>query len=578
MTGGNGSWRPVRRSWALLAAGLVATAGLTVPSTAAADTAPLTGTAASPPRAALPSVTGRRWVQGAPPPATVSTDPLPTWQVDGVVWSQVLVGETVYATGSFTRARPPGVAPGGAGEIPALNLFAYDITTGDRVATFSHALNGQGRVITASPDGSRVYVGGDFTTVDGVAAGHVAAFSTSTGALDRSFRVTVSSTVRSMAASASTLYLGGSFGTVNGGGRKGLAAVKAVGGTLLPWAPRTDSGAVLAMVLAPDQSRLIVGGSFQTLNGAYAYGMGSLSASTGAVLPWAANRTIRSAGSAAGITSLRTDGTLVYGSGYQFLPTGGGNFEGTFGADPLTGAITVVNDCHGDTYDVLPVGPVLYSVGHAHDCRWVGSFPDTSPRVRWQRALAQTTAATRTNTGPDAYGWDYSGQPASTVLHWFPQMPPGTFTGQQQAAWSLTGNASYIAMGGEFPSVNGTPQQGLVRMAVTSLVTDLQGPTYSVKPSRPVPQTTATTVAPGSVQVDFGTAWDTDNKTLTYDVLRDDTTWVHSRRVKTSFWSLPTQSFTDTGLTPGASHHYRVRITDPFGNTLWSPRSSTVTA
>jgi hypothetical protein len=59
-------------------------------------------------------------------------------------------------------------------------------------------------------------------------------------------------------------------------------------------------------------------------------------------------------------------------------------------AEPTTGKITIVNDCHGDSYDVLPVGPVLYSVSHAHDCRWVRSFPDTSPRVRWQHALAQT--------------------------------------------------------------------------------------------------------------------------------------------------------------------------------------------
>ena len=547
--------RTRRRAVAALCAGVLALAGLAVPSTAAADTTPPTGT-----------------------PATVSTDPLPTWQINGVVWSQVLVGNTVYATGKFTKARPPGVPAGGTGEITATNLFAYDIRTGNRVSTFSHALNGQGRVITASPDGSRIYVGGDFTTVDGIAQGHVAAFSTSTGALDKTFKVKVSSSVRSLAASATTLYLGGSFGTVNGSGRKGLAAVKAVGGALLSWRPSIDTGAVYAMVLTPDKSRLVVGGSFSALNGAYAYGMGSLSASTGSVQPWAANKTIKNAGSAAAINSLRTDGKLIYGSGYQFSTTGSGNFEGTFGANPMTGEIVIVNDCHGDTYDVAPIGPVLYSVGHAHDCRYIGSFPDTSPRVRWQRALAQTTAATRTNYGPDKYGWNYDGLPASTVLHWFPQMPVGTFTGQYQAGWSIVGNASYVAMGGEFPSVNGVKQQGLVRMAVTSLVTDKQRPTYSVKPSRPIPPTVATKVASGSIKVTFGTAWDTDNNTLTYEVLRDNKTVIHTRKVKTTFWRVPTQSFTDTGLTPGTSHSYQVRIKDPFGNTLWSPKSSAVTA
>ena len=44
-------------------------------------------------------------------PATVSTDPLPTVQVDGVVWTQVVIGNTVYAGGSFATARPAGAAP-----------------------------------------------------------------------------------------------------------------------------------------------------------------------------------------------------------------------------------------------------------------------------------------------------------------------------------------------------------------------------------------------------------------------------------------------------------------------------------
>src|SRR5690349_18707610 len=57
-----------------------------------------------------------------PPPATVTADALPTWQINGVVWSQAIVGDVVYVTGAFTRARPPGVAAGGAGEVVANNI------------------------------------------------------------------------------------------------------------------------------------------------------------------------------------------------------------------------------------------------------------------------------------------------------------------------------------------------------------------------------------------------------------------------------------------------------------------------
>lgn len=149
-----------RRALAILAALALTVAGFGAQNVAHGDTAPPVGTA-----------------------STVSADVLPTWQINGVVWSQVVVNNTVYATGSFTKARPPGVPAGGSGEVSALNIFAYDLRTGNRVSTFNHSLNAQGRVITASPDGSRIYVGGDFTAVDGIARGHVAAFSTATGEL-----------------------------------------------------------------------------------------------------------------------------------------------------------------------------------------------------------------------------------------------------------------------------------------------------------------------------------------------------------------------------------------------------------
>ena len=92
-----------------------------------------------------------------------------------------------------------------------------------------------------------------------------------------------------------------------------------------------------------------------------------------------------------------------------------------------------------------------------------------------------------------------------------------------------------------------------------------------------MPPTTATALGSGKVKVSFGTAWDYDNHALTYDVLRDNTTWIHSRQIKSTFWTLPSVSFTDTGRTVGAKHYYQIRIKDRFGNTRWSPKSSTVT-
>ena len=43
-------------------------------------------------------------------PVTVAADPLPTVQIDGVAWTQRVIGNTVYVGGRFTTARPAGAA------------------------------------------------------------------------------------------------------------------------------------------------------------------------------------------------------------------------------------------------------------------------------------------------------------------------------------------------------------------------------------------------------------------------------------------------------------------------------------
>ncbi len=271
---------------------------------------------------------------------------------------------------------------------------------------------------------------------------------------------------------------------------------------------------------------------------------------------------------------MRTDGTQIFGTGYSF-DTATANFEGTFAANPTTGAITTVNDCHGDSYDVLPLGQVMYTVGHVHDCTAIGSFPDTNPRVRWQHALAFTIASTGTNVGPDYYGWNFNNQPASTLLDWFPPISAGTYTGQGQAAWSMAGNCRLPRLRWRVPRVNGVAQQGLTRMAATGLAPNKRGPSYTTNPSRTVPATTAVSFAAGAARVGFGTAWDYDNESLTYDVFRDNgATPIYTTSIKSNFWTLPTGGFTDTGLTPGSTHTYQVRISDAFGNLTWSPTSN----
>jgi hypothetical protein len=492
-------------------------------------------------------------------PATVSADALPTTQINGVVWSQATVGNTVYATGKFTQARPAGAAPG-TQVTTRSNLLAYDITTG-KLLGFNHGLNAQGIVVAASPDHSRIYVGGDFTSVSGVSHGRIAAFDTATGALISSFTTAINARVKAIAATASTVYVGGSFTAVNGTARSGLAAVNASNGSLLPWAPSATGGSVAAMVLAPSGKEVIVGGQFTGLNGKATPGLGAVSTASGALVPWAANQKVHDSGVSSGITSLRTDGSQVYGTGFAF---GAGNLEGAFAADPDTGAIHWIEDCHGDSYDTFAAGSVLYLVSHAHYCANIGGFPDNTVGT-WHRATAFTTYPTGTiahNASHNGVTYaDWFGNPSPTLLDWYPTLVAGTFTGQNQAAWSATGNANYLALGGEFPTVNGVGQQGLVRFSVKALAPNKVGPT-----SLPTP--TVTSPSPGTARITWPTAWDQDNQALTYLVVRDGNASlpVHTQVANSTFWQRPTLSFTDTGLVTGSTHSYKIYVRDPLGN------------
>lgn len=506
-------------------------------------------------------------------PATVTAEALPTWQLNGVVWSTVVVGNTAYVTGEFSQARPPGEAVNSPLSIDAKNIFAFDVTTGNPVA-FAHSLNAQGLVIRANAQGTRLYVGGDFTEVDGVARAHLAAFDlTQAGAPMTAFNARTDGQVRAIALIDDTVYAGGNFRSSNGQSRSLFAAYEAATGNLLPWAPAGDTaGYVFSMVAAPDKSRVIAAGSFTQINGAEAYGMGSIDAATGASLPWAANTRLRAAGANGSITTVSTDGTSIFGAGYSF--GAGATFEGTFSADPSTGAINWVNDCLGDTYDTFPMGGALYTVSHDHDCSLVDAFPDTNPRNRWQTASAERIGPTiGTTTRKDAYGWDYTGIPYTGQLRWYPQLAFGNYTSSQQAAWSIGGNGNYLVLGGEFPKVNGANQQSLVRFAKRPI-------SKGVKPnmgdaSNPVPVPSG----PGTVRVAFGAMFDRDDSVTEYDIYRNNgsTKIATISRNDAEFWNLPTYTYTDTGLAAGSQVRYQLRARDADGNFQWSAWSNYVT-
>ncbi|WP_197680538.1 PKD domain-containing protein [Microlunatus sagamiharensis] len=540
-------------SSALLAAGLVVAGGAAPAAAATAATDPTY------------NVVDR-------PDAGVTADALPTVQIDGVVWDTAIAGDTVYAGGQFANARPAGSAAG-TNQTPRSNLLSFNIRTGVMDAGFAPTVNGRIRAMALSPDKSRLYIAGAFTEVNGKTRSRVAAFNTADGSLVSTFAPTMGSDVFSVVVTKSAVYLGGWFTSANGVARNRLAAVDPTTGATLGWAPTADS-TVNTMALSPDGTRVIVGGIFSKLNGATAPGIGSIDAANGSSYPFAVNQTVQNYGNSAGIYSVKTDSTNVYASAYWFGGTG--NFEGQLVADPYTGAIKSMADCHGDTYDSTVSNGILYTVSHHHDCSNINAFPDTNPRNRWKRANAFTLDATTTVGHNTAGGYyDFYGQPAPSVINWFPDVAAGSYTGQAQGGWTTESTNEYVVEGGEFPSVNNVAQQGLVRFAIPSLATNKQGPRVSATDSAPKLRGLSGT----SVRVSWPSNWDRDDMSLTYKLYRSDkgSAPVFTQTKPAEFWNLPTQVFTDTGLTPGATYGYYVTATDPKGNTLKSATTTITT-
>ncbi len=181
--------------------------------------------------------------------------------------------------------------------------------------------------------------------------------------------------MRAIAVSSDTVYFGGLLSSVNTSAgtvaRTRVAAVRASDGLLLSWAPNAQGGSVHSLALSPAGDKVIIGGSFTTMNGSEpgapgnpAYGLAAVSPASvndGKVnLPFPANLKVRNAGANSAITGLSSDADSLYASGFVF--GSGGNLEGIARINWSDLTVNWIEDCHGDTYGSFPKGDVIYAV------------------------------------------------------------------------------------------------------------------------------------------------------------------------------------------------------------------------
>ena len=144
--------------------------------------------------------------------------------IDGIVWATIQLQDRVIVGGDFLQVQDENGAI-----VDQPYLFAYDINTGEMIDDFDPVLDGEVRSLEPNADLSGFYLGGRFKVIDGAFATRVAEIDYF-GERNAQFTPSADAMVLAIAANEDTVFLGGLFTTVNGIGHVSLGAVDATTG------------------------------------------------------------------------------------------------------------------------------------------------------------------------------------------------------------------------------------------------------------------------------------------------------------------------------------------------------------
>ncbi|MCR2823961.1 LamG-like jellyroll fold domain-containing protein [Microbacterium sp. zg.Y909] len=491
------------------------------------------------------------------PGVSFSAENQSTWQTNGTVYALGAASGKVIAGGTFSQIRPP---EGRADAVRSRNALAiFNAETGEPDSCqFAVSLSGGTptvRAITASPDGSTVYIGGNFSNVGGVTVSRVAALNVQTCTVLPFRAPSPSSTVSALTLKDSVLYVGGLFNSVGTQVRRSYAAFDATTGALLDWVAdavrtRTDLppevGQGRAIAVSPDGAKVAIGGDMFEINGQYSHSIALVSGASG---PTGAGGTVLRTYPRGFIPDTSITKAIIDGGDGKFYigneGTGSGVFDGKAAFSWETGDQVWRDTCLGATQALVMYGGTLYSASHAHDCSGINAFNDGIRRY----FMAQN---------PDSM----------EILGWLPLGNDGIGEGigprALVVATGATTGQQFLWSGGDFTRINGGGQQGLTRF----------GPQDTGNP--PTPSASAQAISDGGIQVRFRSVVDADDSHLTYRIYRNNsTTPIWSGVSRSLWWERPQVTFVDRDVRPGTTYTYRVEATD---GTNTSPRSSAVSA
>jgi hypothetical protein len=353
---------------------------------------------------------------GAAPSANAafSNAPDDTWMTNGQVYAIAQDGNRIYLGGKFQSLRrcPPGQSCGAGSVVNVLNLAAVDATTGAGITTFRPQIGAPGEnafVYGLAVAGGKLWVAGQFSEAEGEPRLNLAAYDLATGelspAVDHEIGVDTTDRIRGIYALGSRVYVAGYFTTVDGQPRKHLAAFNLDGSLNTQWKPRT-AGLARTLTATCDGSSIIAGGSFRKAAGSTGVNvdratLAMFDATTGAIDPWTPdNSEIPN-----GVNAFDLDASCSR----LFVGYGGSNALFGFDLTDDVGDIlfNVKTGGNVQTVDLSVDGTRVYFGGHFANvsvkCPWV-SRNENDARTRF--AMADINGCVRNpNTSNPLDGW-----------------------------------------------------------------------------------------------------------------------------------------------------------------------------